>query len=504
MSTGASTFHAWIKQRRRALDLTQEDLADCVGCSMTTIQKIELGGRRPSKQVAQRLAECLNIPAGQQDEFVRFARESAGAFDTTGLGGISASAAVSASVPSPNGYPTPAPTEGNPTNLPMQLTSFVGRTAEVPRVRDLMLTSEVRLLTLTGPPGTGKTRLALQVAAHLLNDLRDGVFFVNLAPITDPDLVISQIAQTLGVGESTGKSMLDGVKAYLGGKQVLMVLDNFEQVVEAAPVVGELLMTAPNLKVMATSRVPLHIRGEREFAVSPLQLPDLQHLPPLERLGWYEAVRLFVERATDVNADFELTEDNASAIAHICVRLDGLPLAVELAAARVKVLSPQAIRSRLESRYELLTGGPRDLPARQRTLRSAIEWSYDLLDENEKKLFRRLAVFLGGFTLEAAEMVCWRGTGDARPTTRNPETGFQDRQTLLDGIVSLVDKSLLQQHEGVGGEPRFAMLETIHEYAGEILEESGESEEMRRLHALYFLELAEQAEPHLVDLDQTL
>ena len=283
-------------------------------------------------------------------------------------------------------------------------------------------------------------------------------------------------------------SLLDTVEGYLRDKRLLLVLDNFEQVVEAAPQVTQLLTAAPGLKVLATSRVPLHVRGEREFSVPPLQLPDLDHLPPTDQLSRYDAVRLFVQRATDVNAGFSLTDDNASAVAFICARLDGLPLAIELAAARVKVLSPQAILARLESSLSLLTGGPRDLPARQRTLYSAIEWSYDLLDEDEQKLFRRLAVFMGGRTIEAIQAIC------------TPEGDLAI--SVLDGIASLVDKSLLRREEGAGEEPRFVMLETLHEFAREKLQASGEAEDIRRRHTLYFLELAEEAEPHLQRVEQ--
>ena len=271
------------------------------------------------------LADYFHIPPAERDAFLSFARGRTD--DDQGprtkdqrIREFRPSSFVSDRPSNHNPQPAPSPPTAHPNNLPVQLTSFVGRAVELPRIRDLMLTSEVRLLTLTGPPGTGKTRLALQVAAELLEEFTDGVFFVNLAPITDPSLAISEIAQTLGVGESRGKSLLEGVRAYLGDRRVLLVLDNFEQVVEAALMVGELLRAAPGLKVMVTSRVPLHIRGEKEFSVPPLHVPDLQHLPSLERLGWYEAVRLFTERATDVSADFELTTDNASAVAHICAQ----------------------------------------------------------------------------------------------------------------------------------------------------------------------------------------
>ena len=274
--------------------------------------------------------------------------------------------------------------------------------------------------------------------------------------------------------------MLEG---YLRDRQTLLLLDNFEQVLEAAPVVDRLLSTAAGLKILATSRTPLGLYGEYEFPIPPLSLPDPESLPPLENLTEYAAVRLFVERASAVRPDFSLAEDNAPAVVEICERLDGLPLAIELAAARIKLLPPQALLDRLGNRLKLLTGGARNLPERQRTLRSAIEWSYELLDEGEKMLFGRLGVFSGGATLEAIEAVC-----DARGDLP---------ADVLDGVSSLLDKSLLRQEEGAGGEPRFVMLETIHEFAQEKLEESGEAEAMKRAHAEYFLALAEEAEPML-------
>jgi predicted ATPase/transcriptional regulator with XRE-family HTH domain len=491
-ATNIGHFGRWLSRQRKALDLTQEDLAERTGCSLSLIQKIEMGNRRPSKQVAEVLADFFHIPTAEREAFLHFARGHQDERQKTkdeGMVNLDPSPSGVGHLPIHNLHIETRTVTGrqakveHPNNLPIQLTSFVGRAIELPRIRDLMLTAEVRLLTLTGPPGTGKTRLALHVAAELLREFEDGVFFINLAPITDPDVVISEIAQTLGVSETWSKSLLEGVKTYLGDKRIVLVLDNFEQVVEAAPVVGELLTRAPGVKVMVSSRVPLHIRGEKEFVVPPLHLPDLQYLPPLERLGRYEAIQLFLERATDVGTDFELMEDNASAVAHICARLDGLPLAIELAAARVKVLSPETILRRLESRLELLTGGHRDLPPRQRTLRGAIEWSYDLLDQDERRLFRRLAVFQGGRTLEAIEAVC--------------DIEANSRIQMLDGVRSLVDNSLLRREEGAGGVPRFVMLETIHEFAREKLTESGEHEALSREHALYFMALAEQAAPNL-------
>jgi predicted ATPase len=366
-------------------------------------------------------------------------------------------------------------------NLPLQPTPLIGREKEVTEVCQRLSRPEVRLLTLTGVGGTGKTRLGLQAAAELTEEFEEGAFFVSLATIRDPQLVVPAMAATLGLKEAGGQPLLESLEDYLGEKHILLMVDNFEQVLEAAPVVTELLSTAPNLKVLATSRIPLRLYGEHEYAVPPLALPDPERLPPVERLTHYEAVRLFVERAQAAKADFSVTNENAPAVAEICHRLDGLPLAIELAAARIKVLSPQKMLERLGNRLKLLTGGPRDLPERQRTLRSTIEWSYGLLEEGEKVLFARLSVFARGRTLEAIEAIC-----DAEDDLH---------VDVLDGLSSLVDKSLLKQEEGVVGEPRFVMLETIHEFAREKLQGSGEAEEVRRLHAEYFLALAEEAEP---------
>lgn len=370
-------------------------------------------------------------------------------------------------------------------NLPMPPTSLIGREAELAAIHDLFRHDTVRLLTLTGTGGTGKTRLAVQAALDLLDQFKDGVFFVNLAPISDPSLVASTIATALDVRETVGsRPLIDTLKDYLRHKQLLLLLDNFEQVVSSAPVVTELLETCPRLKILVTSRTPLHVRGEKEQPVPTLALPDRKSLPDVERLRQYAAVELFIQRVLDVKPDFTITPESLLAIAEICTRLDGLPLAIELAAARIKILSPQMMLARLEHRLPLLTEGARDLPARQQTLRSAIDWSYNLLDESARTLFRRLSVFVGGWTLEAAEAVC----------KSDDDPGID----VLDGLESLVDNSLLTQIEEPSGEPRFRMLETIREYALERLAASPrEGEEMRQRHAEYYLALAEVAEDKL-------
>ncbi|HZB08058.1 MAG TPA: tetratricopeptide repeat protein [Rubrobacter sp.] len=373
-------------------------------------------------------------------------------------------------------------------NLPLQPTPLIGREKEVSEVCDLLRGGETRLLTLTGPGGTGKTRLALQAAADLLDDFPDGTFFAQLATLTEAELLLPAVVETLGVKETGEQPLDESLKDYLSERRLLLLLDNFEQVLGAAPSVTELLAVAQGLKVLATSRAPLGLYGEHEFPVPPLSMPDLERPPPLERLTQYEAVRLFVERARAVKPDFAITNESAPAIAEICVRLDGLPLAIELAAARIKMLPPQAMLQRLTSRLKLLTGGARDLPERQRTLRATIEWSYALLDEGEQLLFGRLAVFSGGRTLEAIEAIC-DAEGDL------PMDAFE-------GISSLLDKSLIRQEEGPDGEPRFVMLETVHEYAREKLGQSAEAEQIKRVHAEYFLTLAEEAFPELRGPDQ--
>ncbi len=367
-----------------------------------------------------------------------------------------------------------------PHNLPAQLTPLIGREHEIQAVCTLLRRPEARLVTLTGTGGVGKTSLGLQVASELLDDFSDGVCFVPLASISDSDLVVPTIAQVLGVKEVGERPLLDLLKSSIGDGHLLLLLDNFEQVLEAAPGLSDLLAACPHLKLLVTSRAVLHIRGEHEFPVPPLALPDLTDLPDSETISQYAAVALFLERARAVKPDFQVTSTNTRTIAEICVRLDGLPLTIELAVARIKLLPPRALLARLEHRLEVLTSGARDVPARQQTLRNTLAWSYDLLDVKEQRLFRRLSIFAGGCTLEAVEGL-YTALGDTPAY-------------VLDGVASLIDKSLLRQTELEREEPRLLMLATIREYGLEALASSGEMESTRRAHAHYNLSLVEDAE----------
>jgi non-specific serine/threonine protein kinase len=368
---------------------------------------------------------------------------------------------------------------------------MVGREREADVVCALLRHSDVRLVTLTGSPGIGKTRLALHVADELLHHFSDGVFFTGLSHVTDPGMVASAIAQALDVKETDGGSIAESLKNRLRDKEILLVLDNFEQVAGAAFLVAELLAACPYLKALVTSRAALHVRGEHELAVPALSLPDPRHLPDVASLSRFSAIELFMQRAGATRPEFALTEANAATIAEICARLDGLPLAIELAAARVKLFTPEAILARLEHRLQLLTGGPRDLPERHQTLRNAIAWSYDLLAEDEQRLFMRLSVFAGGFSLDMVET----GIGNRDGSISTPDS-------LVDTISSLVDKSFLQIEGAAGGEPRFTILETMREFGLERLEEGGAAEEVHRAHALAFLEMAEQGEIGLEGREQ--
>lgn len=393
----------------------------------------------------------------------------------------------------PADFPPLRSLQSRPGNLPRQGMPFIGRELAVEEVSHRLAQSQIRLLTLLGPGGIGKTRLALQTAEQLLDHFSSGVFFVNLAPITDPDLVIPTIANTLGLRETEEKPISYLLQEYVSGRDLLLVLDNLEQVIEAAPLIADLLRSASRLKILATSRIPLRVQMEHEYPVSPLGLPDMRRSSGATALAQCDAVALFIERAQAAKPSFELTDANAATIAAICLRLEGIPLGLVLAAARLRVLTPQAILSRLqdggrESSLKLLTGGARDLPIRHQTLRDTIEWSHDLLDEGDKTLYRRISIFRGGFSLEAAEAI---SSIDIGPSVDS-----------LDGISSLVEKSLAYTVEGFDGEIRYRMLEIISEHALEKLEESGEDKQGRDLHARYFMGLVEEANRHLLGARQ--
>lgn len=368
-------------------------------------------------------------------------------------------------------------------NLPAQVTSFIGRETEIADVKELLESQQVRLLTLTGPGGTGKTRLSLQIAARLLDQYKDGVYFVSLAEAREPVLVVSKIAELLGVREGGSQSLLESVKGFLRDKHMLLLLDNFEQVLEAAPMVSELLGSAPQLKLLVTSRALLNVRGEHEFQVPTLQLPDPNTDRVTKQLANCESVRMFIERAKAINPRFVLDDQSAPVIAEICRRLDGLPLAIELAAARVKMLSLDGLLGLLSNRLKVLTGGSRDLPERQQTLLKTLEWSVQLLDQKDQALFARLGVFMGGFTLESAQEVC----------------RFDDSTAIaiFQGIESLLNNSLLHLDRLDGLQPRFRMLETIREYAQEKLAKGGELEALQRQHAQYFINKMNEVSPML-------
>lgn len=382
----------------------------------------------------------------------------------------------------PSQFPPLRSLDATPNNLPTQLTSFVGRAREVAEARRLLTTT--RLLTLTGPGGTGKTRLSLQVAAEVIADYPDGVFFVPLGPIEDPGLVAPAIVAALGLREAPNEPPAERLAEYLRDRRLLIVLDNFEQVLPAVPLVGDLVRASAGLRVMATSRATLHLYGEQEYEVPPLGLPETGVDPDPAVLSGYEAVALFIQRAAAVRPGFEITSANGAAVAEICRRLDGLPLAIELAAARVKLLPPQALLTRLGQRLDALETGSRDLPARQQTLRGAITWSHDLLDAAARRLFARFSIFVDGASLAAAEAVC----GDAS-------------LDVLGGLAGLVDQSLVRQEEREG-EPRFSMLFTIREFAVEQLAEIGEADAVADRHGAFYLGLAESAAPGLTGPDQ--
>ncbi|MBI5031091.1 MAG: tetratricopeptide repeat protein [Chloroflexi bacterium] len=452
------------------MDLTQWELAERVGCSRDTIQKIEAGSRRPSKQVAELLASCLGIVSENHDVLVNWARL-----------GYRNAPLTSAILPSSSVVKTSLAQSESSTiiNLPTPLTSLIGREQDIETVRGYLLRDDVRLLSLIGPPGVGKTRLSIAVAASVTEAFSNGVHFVALETITDPDLVPTGIADSLKIRPSATQSVVDAVAQYVRPQCMLLVLDNFEQVLDAGVCVLELISACPRLKVLVTSREPLHVQGEWRFAVQPLKPPD--------------ANTLFIQRAQAIQSDWTLAPENAKVVSNICNHLDGLPLAIELAATRVSSLSLSEILSGI-GRVKLLQGNLRNLPVRQRTIRGAIDWSYDLLQSSERTLFRRLGVFAGGCTLAAIEAVC------AAPDLPSPDSESAADFSIIDQCQALIEKSLLRREPGkanAGGEGRYVMLEVLRECALEKLWASGEEQAVRRRHAEYYVTLAEATRPDL-------
>jgi non-specific serine/threonine protein kinase len=473
---GSASFGAQLQRARQAAGLTQEELAERARLSARAVSDLERGVKRaPRPDTLRRLAAALRLaPAARA--------------------ALAAAAAAARPAPAPprGGAGPPGPRH----TLPLQLTSFVGRERELAALAALLggephpEGSRPRLVTLTGPGGVGKTRLALRAAGEALDatgagggPFPDGAWLVELAPLADPALAPSAVARALGIREAVGRPPVEALGDHLWDKRLLLVVDNCEHLLPGvAPLVAALLGASPGLTVLATSRESLRLAGEHRFEVPPLRLPDPvdpTRPPAPEALSRSEAVALFVARATAVAPDFAVTGEDAPAVAELCRRLDGLPLALELAAARVRVLPPPALLARLDRRLAVLTAGRRDAPARQQTLRATLDWSHALLAPQEQDLFARLAAFAGGCTLEAAETVCGPGL--------DPPGG------VLDGLGSLVAKSLLRQEAGSAGEPRFGMLETVREYALERLEQRGGGDAARQAHAAYFLDLAERA-----------
>lgn len=466
------SFGEWLKRRRKTKGLTQEELAQQIHCSVSTLRKLEAERRRPSEQIAEQLAGAFNIPSNERGQFLRFARGNWNAEP----------------VETKEGIPWLVPTISPHSNLPETVTPLVGREKETEEIREYLLDEDVRLVTLTGPPGIGKTRLSLVSAQLALDNFPDGTFFVALAALDDPSLISSAIIQALGYIEAKNQTADQQLKQSIGDKKMLLVLDNCEHLVEeAAAIASELLSACSRLKIIATSREVLHVPGEWLYTVPTLKVPREDEFMNVQSLSEFPALTLFAERARAVQSDFALDSENIQSVASICRQLDGLPLAIELLAARIRLLSPQGLLERLGAQFTLYADGVRAVSKRQKSLHEAIAWSFDLLSEEEQQLFARLSVFAGGFTLETAESIFSSTITDKSVTTL---------------IVSLLDKSLLQRTFNARGMSRFTMLVTIQQFALEHLQGMHEKEKVRDWHLTYFLSLAEQADREIHGPDQ--
>ncbi|HEX2915874.1 MAG TPA: AAA family ATPase [Chloroflexia bacterium] len=459
----STSFGEWLTEYRQNSHIQRAELAARIGCAVVTLRKIEMDERRPSRQMAEQLAEQLAIPPDQRQTFIKVAR-----------GELSVSH-----------LPPPRSGSEQAVNLPHPTTSLADRSREIEEIRLLLSHPEVRLLTLTGAPGIGKTRLALEAARTLQNDFPDGIYFVTLAPLTDPELVLAAIAQTLQLSTAGRQSLAERLERHLRTRRTLLVLDNFEHLLASAHQLTRLLEATSQLKFLVTSRIALELSGEYRLIVLPLEIPPILEkrrpdLAAAELQARYSAFDLFIQRARAVKPGLVLTDSAVSAIAEICRKLDGLPLAIEFVAARAAYFTPQELLTQLVNHFPLMAGGTRDLPVRHLSLWHALDWSYSLLSTGDRKLFRKLSVFVGGCTLEAVQVVC--------------ESEEEAGVTLFSAITTLLNNSLLQRKDGDDGGSRFEMLGTVREYAFQQLTASGEDQVMRQKHAQYYLELAQAAE----------